>query len=68
MLLLSVVVHYQVLLLFGPYDTDTIATNKLYKLNFMYFTMYLVFYGFLVHASDLNSYRVNKILVTIERR
>ena len=48
MLILSVVVHYQVLLLFGLYDMDAIATNKLYKLNFMYFTMYLVFYVFLV--------------------
>ena len=42
MLLLSVVVHYQVLLCLDPYDTNTIATNTLCKLNFMYFSMYLV--------------------------
>ena len=40
MLLLSMV-RYQVLLCFRHYDTDAIAINKLYKLNFRYFTMYL---------------------------
>ena len=41
MLLLSMV-RYQVLLfVLDTYDTDAIATNKLYKLNCRYFTMYL---------------------------
>ena len=40
MLLLSMV-RYQVLLCFRHTDTDTIAMNKLCKLNFRYFTMYL---------------------------
>ena len=33
--------HYQVFLCLDTYDTDAIAINKL-KLNFMYFTIYLV--------------------------
>ena len=41
MLLLSMV-RYQVLLIFRHTDTDAIAMNKLCKLNFRYFTMYLV--------------------------
>ena len=41
MLQLSVVVHYQDLLCVDTYDTDAIAINKLCKLNFRYFTMYL---------------------------
>ena len=40
MLLLSIV-RYQVLLCFRLTDTDAIAMNKLCKLNFRYFTMYL---------------------------
>ena len=38
------VVHYQVLLYLDKHDTDTIVINKLFKLNFMYFTMYLDMY------------------------
>ena len=34
--------HYQVFLCLDTYDTDAIAINKLCKLNFMYFTIYLV--------------------------
>ena len=34
-------VYYQVLLCLDTYDTDTITINKLCKLNFRYFTMYL---------------------------
>ena len=41
MLYLSVVC-YQVLLCIDTYDTDTIAINKLLKLNFRLFTIYLV--------------------------
>ena len=44
MLLLSMV-HYQVLLCLDTYDTDAIAMNKLCKLNFRYFTMYLAIAG-----------------------
>ena len=33
---------YQVLLCLDTYDTDAFAINKLCKLNFRYFTMYLV--------------------------
>ena len=41
MLLLSMV-RYQVLLfVLDTYDTDAIVINKLYQLNFRYFTMYL---------------------------
>ena len=40
MLLLSMV-RYQVLLSLDTHDTDAIAMNKLCKLNFRYFTMYL---------------------------
>ena len=40
MVLLSMV-RYQVLLCFSTRDTDAIAMNKLCKLNFRYFTMYL---------------------------
>ena len=42
MLLVSMVL-YQVLLCFRhtQYDTDAIGINKLCKLNFRYFTMYL---------------------------
>ena len=40
MLLLSMV-GYQVLLCLDTYHTDVIAINKLCKLNFRYFTMYL---------------------------
>ena len=40
MLLVSMV-RYQVLLCFRQYDTDAIAINKLFKLNFRYFTMYV---------------------------
>ena len=40
MLLLSMV-RYQVLLCFSTHDTDAIAMNKICKLNFRYFTMYL---------------------------
>ena len=40
MLLLSVV-RYQVCFVIDTYDTDAIAINKLCKLNFRYFTMYL---------------------------
>ena len=40
MLLLSMVC-YQVLLCFRHTHTDAIAINKLCKLNFRYFTMYL---------------------------
>ena len=39
MLYLSVV-HYQVLLCLDKYNMDVIA-NKLYKLNYRYFAMYL---------------------------
>ena len=35
-------VRYQVLLCLDTYDTDAIAINKLCKLNFRYFTIYLV--------------------------
>ena len=35
-------VHYQVLLSFDTYDTYAIAINQLCKLNFKYFTIYLV--------------------------
>ena len=41
MLQLSVV-HYQVLLCLDIYDMNAIAINKLCKLNFRYFTIYLV--------------------------
>ena len=40
MLFLSMV-RYQVLLCFITHNTDAIAINKLCKLNFRYFTMYL---------------------------
>ena len=40
MVLLSMV-RYQVLLYLDTHDTDSIAMNKLCKLNFRYFTMYL---------------------------
>ena len=40
MLQLSVV-HYLVLLCLDTHDTDAIAINKLCKLNFMCYTMYL---------------------------
>ena len=40
MVLLSIV-RYQVLLCFRHTHTDAIAMNKLCKLNFRYFTMYL---------------------------
>ena len=40
MLQLSVV-RYQVLFYLDTYDTDAIAINKLCKLNYYYFTMYL---------------------------
>ena len=40
MLLLSMV-HYQVFLCFRHTRQDAIAINKLCKLNFRYFTMYL---------------------------
>ena len=40
MLLLSMV-RYQVCFFLDTHDTDTIAINKLCKLNFRYFTMYL---------------------------
>ena len=40
MLLLDVV-RYQVLLCFRHINTDTIVINKLFKLNFRYFSMYL---------------------------
>ena len=40
MVLLSIV-RYQVLLFLDTHDTDAIAMNKLCKLNFRYFTMYL---------------------------
>ena len=40
MLLLSMV-HYQVCFVLDVYDTDAIPINKLCKLNFRYFTMYL---------------------------
>ena len=39
MLLLSMV-RYQFCFVLDTYDTDAIATNKLCKLNFRYFTMY----------------------------
>ena len=35
-------VRYQVFLGFDTYYTDAISINKLCKLNFRYFTMYLV--------------------------
>ena len=41
MLLMSMV-RYQVLLSLDKYNTNTIAINKLRKLNFRYFTKYLV--------------------------
>ena len=34
-------IHYQVLLYFDIYNTDAISINKLCKLSFRYFTMYL---------------------------
>ena len=34
-------VRYQVLLFLDTHDTDAIAMNKLCKLNFRYFTIYL---------------------------
>ena len=34
-------VHYQILLFLDSHDTDAIAINKLCKLNFRYFTIYL---------------------------
>ena len=40
MVLLSIV-RYQVLFVLDTHDTDAIAMNKLCKLNFRYFTMYL---------------------------
>ena len=40
MLLLSMV-RYQVCFVIDTYDTDANAINKLCKLNFRYFTMYL---------------------------
>ena len=40
MLLLSLV-SYQVCFVLDTHDTDAIAMNKLRKLNFRYFTMYL---------------------------
>ena len=40
MLLLSMV-RYQVCFVLDTHDTDAIAINKLCKLNFRYFTMYL---------------------------
>ena len=40
-LLLLSMVRYQVLLFLDTHDTDTIAINKLCKLHFRYFTMYL---------------------------
>ena len=40
MVLLSMV-RYQVLFVLDTHDTDAIAMNKLSKLNFRYFTMYL---------------------------
>ena len=40
MVLLSMVL-YQVLLFLDTHDADAIAMNKLCKLNFRYFTMYL---------------------------
>ena len=40
MVLLSMV-HYQVCFVLDTHDTDAIAMNKLCKLNFRYFTMYL---------------------------
>ena len=40
MLLLSMV-HYQVCFVLDSHDMDAIAMNKLCKLNFRYFTMYL---------------------------
>ena len=44
MLLLSIV-RYQVLLfVLDTYDTDAISINKLCKLNFRYFTMYITMY------------------------
>ena len=43
MLLLSMV-RYQVCFVLDTHDTDAIAINKLCKLNFRYFTMYLRIY------------------------
>ena len=41
-MLLLTIVRYQVLLfVLDTYDTDAIAINRLCKLNFRYFTMYL---------------------------
>ena len=40
-MLLPSMVRYQILLFLDSQDTDTIAINKLCKLNFKYFTMYL---------------------------
>ena len=37
-------VCYQVLICLDSYDTDAIAINKLCKLNFSYFTMYVLSY------------------------
>ena len=51
MLLLSMV-RYQVLLCFRhTHDTDAIAMNKLCKLNFRYFTMYLEVSNRVIRAS-----------------
>ena len=40
-MLLPSMVSYQILLYLDSHNTDTIAINKLCKLNFRYFTMYL---------------------------
>ena len=40
-MLLPSMVRYQVFLFLDTHDTDAIAINKLCKLNFRYFTMYL---------------------------
>ena len=53
MVLLSMV-RYQVLLCFSTHDTDAIATNKLCKLNFRYFTMYLAKVSNRVIRASLN--------------
>ena len=46
-------VRYHVLLSLDTYDLDTIAINKLCKLNFRYFTMYLCSYKSAVGAGFL---------------
>ena len=48
-------VRYQVLLCLNTYDTDAIAINKLCKLNFRYFTMYLVKYSNIYNMVKVSS-------------